>query len=100
MTTTTAPIVGNFATYGIGGDRYVVEIIKATPKTVTVRTTSTIHNGGSYAKGQGDTFAVVSNPNGRLIKFTLRANGRWTMVGGNYGSLNLDIVDDYRDPSF
>lgn len=90
--TRTPASIGSFATYTIGADHYAVEIIAATPKTVTTRGTKTIHI--------GDTFAVLPNQYGPVRKFTLRADGHWKLVGTTYGFLNFGLVEDRMDPSF
>ena len=111
MTTDTktdaAPLVGEFATYSCGSDRYPVEIIHITPKTITTRSAEVIHNGptdgdNEYQGVPRGTFTVGSNEHGTIKKFTLRQDGVWRLCGyrswGHY--LALGVVRDYRDPSF
>lgn len=104
--TSTAPVVGEFATYGIGSDRYPVEIIAVAPRKITTRSAATIYSGGpdrGTAAWGGDkpgTFTVGPNEHGTIREFTLRGDGAWRPKGASYGYLQLGAVDDYRDPSF
>lgn len=69
------PEVGMPLTWSIGSDRYVALIaaVSASLKTVTVG-------------------------NGR--KFTLRSDGSYRAVGGNFSFASINVVAPYRDPSF
>ena len=106
MTTTKTPVVGEFATYGIGGDSYPVEIIAVTPslKTVTTRSAEVVQYGARAGLNEIDgqpegSFDALQNLDGTIRKFRLNKRGSYTRTGG-YGYLALGVVSNRLDPSF
>jgi hypothetical protein len=101
------PVVGEFATFGIGADAYPVEIIAVTAslKTITTRGVNVTHDPG-YAVWSADSgipgaeVHCTPKPNGIIRKFTLRKNAVYRPVGANYGYLATGYVADRRDSSF
>lgn len=104
-----APAVGDFATYIIGSDRYPVEIIEVTARTLTTRmatverTAEADPDYDGYAEGRPQHWRAAPNPHGRVDVYTLRKSGQWVQRGrraDGFSGLALGMVDTYRDPSF
>ena len=103
---TIKPKVGMGATYVIGSDRYPYEIIEVSKsgKAIWIRSMSTKPNadhGGIYGRQSYDYF---SNPNGKIIKATLRKNGKFIIEGNTIrsrcGQIVIGYADYYQDPHF
>jgi hypothetical protein len=78
----------NGGTMYVGSDCYPVTIIHRTPKRVTAR----MDRLGTYDR-EKDEHTFVSDQLGSERRFTLRANGRWVLVGskGRWGGTTLTI---------
>lgn len=117
------PEVGDFATYGIGSDCYGVVITKVTRNGKTVEVMDLDYffardgEDGEFIKrleeadpdalAEGKARVIATNLEHlkdhfwtREHKFTLRKNGRYRLMGCNYGGLSIGYPEDYRDPSF
>lgn len=117
------PEVGDLGTYGIGSDCYGVVVTKVTRNGKTVEVMDLDYffdrNGAdaelvkrleeAEPQALADAKARVLATNlaeldehfwTRSTKFTLRGNGRYRLIGCNYGGLSLGYPEDYRDPSF
>lgn len=106
QTKTTEPVVGDFATYGIGSDSYAVEIIAVSKSgiTVTTRAAGVIQNGAlpgdaDLAGVREGTYTVVPDESGKTQTFRRNKRGDYIGVGG-IGYLSIGRVRVYRDPSF
>ncbi len=80
---------GTPATYGIGGDRYPMVVISATPATLKAVSATVAEDG-----------TVTPDSDGAVREFRLKKGNVIRPTGANYGHLHLGKADDYRDPSF
>lgn len=96
------PEVGMGATICMWTDRRPCTVLTVSGKTVTIQldhANRTDKNGMS----EEQDYTYERNPNGAILTFTLRKNGRWikkgdTMEHGN--SLSIGIREKYHDFSF
>lgn len=94
--------VGEPATYGIGSDCYPYEVVKVSEsgKTIHLRALSYRVVEGSSFDGSAK-YEYESNPDGSIMKATLRKDGRYRRVGcTNYGGVFIGHARAYRDPHF
>ena len=98
------PEVGMGVTYGCWTDRYAGTIIKvsASGREITVQddhARRTDNNGMSECQ----SYEYTPNPEGAIMVFTLRKNGRWTEKGSPMGKgyrAGIGHRNAYHDYSF
>lgn len=76
------PEVGMGATQGVGSDAYPYTIIEVSPNGKTIKVQSDKHTpaeGYDYYSNQ--VYNYHQNPNGEIITYTLRKNGRYHAQG-------------------
>jgi hypothetical protein len=107
--------VGDFATYSVGSDCYVYQIVevkrfKSGDKVGQAREFAAVvcdskedavvgHTGG-YGWDIRGAENFVARENGEVKFFSVRDNGIVRRKGADYGSFSFEIVREYRDPSF
>lgn len=102
MNATSKPEIGTPGCYQIGSDRHPVTVIAVSPsghRLVTRRAKATMVGGSALSEHQ--EYEFEADPNGEIIHFTRRGDGRYRLVGATtYGTLSLGRYGAYRDPSF
>lgn len=106
----TVPEVGMVATYVIYTDRHAVDVIKvsSSKKTITVRQRKLIVTkkpvmvpGGFAAVVVEDAkFASEPDPDGEIMKFSLRKSGQWKKAGHPMNSPGMRLVLGVDSPYY
>lgn len=97
MSTFAKPTVGQFATYSIGSDRYIVEVVKVSPtgKTISVRDVRMLSTGNNSQ--------WEPNENGEVTRATLDRSSTkdFYRMPNRAGTVRTNRPPEfYRDPSF
>ena len=98
----TVPRVGEGVTYSIGTDRYPATIIAVSKsgKTITIQDDKSNVISGSTQDGSAE-WRFEENPDGRVQRATLRADGRYRLSGWKRGgNVSLGGRSCYVDPHF
>lgn len=97
------PEVGDLATMSLYTDTIGYDVIKVTPKSVTLRQRKEIlveegvaHPGGFAAHwSKMPKYETVSDPDGAIKKATLRGNGKWKSAGHPTRSPGMNVYFGY-----
>lgn len=91
-------MTNDLASYCYPSDSYPATIISRTEKEIVVQERDTGPNKRVWPEQEFDTFP---NPNGRIMTFTLRKNGRWVEKGNDmwsYPYLAIGYARLYQAP--
>jgi len=99
--TPVVPVVGMGVTYCVGSDSYpytVIEVSKSGKRVRVQQDTATRVDSNGQSEAQ--TWLYESDPDGKVMEFSLRKTGVWRPKGSDHCYLSLGGRRKYSDPSF
>jgi len=93
--------VGTPATIGIGSDSYPATVvgISKSGRTIEVQNDN-YQRTDSNGYGGNQEYSYAPNPDAPIHKYSLRKDGRFRLVGSNWGGIGFGERRAYQDPSF